>query len=291
MAEEPLAELKESAATGQIADIFTDLRYSVGVPMVNLIFRHLATVPDCLEWLWGHVGQYYVDGTFARHAAEITRQQPELAVAMTRDDLQQCGVDANARRAIQITCATYARANPINLIALRTVELMLDDAGRAPDPPHSKSLHATSPHATSPQAAPPRATPVALAALPPMGDLEHLPRATMDKLRALAIQIHGADGPVIPSFFRHFTQWPDFLRLLHDRLSPVMPALNATTLDFENAARNSAASVWRDIPRPASAPTEAAEEALRAVIARFPPNLCKMTLFPNALNAALNAAA
>ncbi len=273
MAEAPLSELKESEARGRIAEIFTDLRYSVGVPMVNLIFRHLATVPGCLEWLWDCVGLYYVDGTLSRCAADITRKQPQLVVPLRQDDLQRCGIDANAKNAIQMTCVAYARANPINLLALRMVELILDRASSAPDQSY---------------VAPPRAPRMALAPLPPMGDLEHLPRATMDRLRALAIQIHGADGPVIPSFFRHFTQWPDFLHLLHDRLSPVMSALNAATPDFENAARNRAESLLRVVPRATNPPNKAAEDSLRAVIARFPPNLCKMTLLPHGLNAALN---
>jgi hypothetical protein len=44
-----LAAVTKQAATGAIAEIFADIRQNVGV--VNPVWRHLATMPDCFEWI------------------------------------------------------------------------------------------------------------------------------------------------------------------------------------------------------------------------------------------------
>ena len=47
-----LPELPESEATGDKARIYGEIRTLGGVPMVALIYRHLATLPGALEWMW-----------------------------------------------------------------------------------------------------------------------------------------------------------------------------------------------------------------------------------------------
>ena len=42
-------DLSESEATGQIAEIFAEIRYFGAVPYVSSLQRQLATVPGCLE--------------------------------------------------------------------------------------------------------------------------------------------------------------------------------------------------------------------------------------------------
>ena len=42
---DPLPAISESEATGLIAQIYTDIRSVNGVSAVNLIWRHLATIP------------------------------------------------------------------------------------------------------------------------------------------------------------------------------------------------------------------------------------------------------
>ena len=50
-----LAELSEAKASGEIADIFAEVRRLFAVPYVSAIYRHLATTPGLLEWAWGTV--------------------------------------------------------------------------------------------------------------------------------------------------------------------------------------------------------------------------------------------
>ena len=49
---DPFPAVAESAATGQTAEIFADIRATVGVRVVNLVWRHLATIDGALAWTW-----------------------------------------------------------------------------------------------------------------------------------------------------------------------------------------------------------------------------------------------
>ena len=52
MSVDPIAAIPEDQATGETADLFADLRATLGVPFVNLIWRHLATIPGALPAVW-----------------------------------------------------------------------------------------------------------------------------------------------------------------------------------------------------------------------------------------------
>src|ERR1700733_11582565 len=68
---DPVPAITEAAATGETAAIFADIRQVLGVDVVNLIWRHLATIDDALPWTWGTLRQFYVDGTMRREAAAL----------------------------------------------------------------------------------------------------------------------------------------------------------------------------------------------------------------------------
>ena len=45
-------QVSEAEAQGRVREIYDDFRSCLGAPMVDLIYRHMATVPGCLEWAW-----------------------------------------------------------------------------------------------------------------------------------------------------------------------------------------------------------------------------------------------
>ena len=49
---DPVPAISESEATGLIAQIYADIRSVNRVSAVNLIWRHLATIPGALPWVW-----------------------------------------------------------------------------------------------------------------------------------------------------------------------------------------------------------------------------------------------
>ncbi len=64
---ESVPSVLETAATGEIADIYSDIRKTLGTSVVNLIWRNLATIPDALLWTWSTVRPLYL-GPAAAHA-------------------------------------------------------------------------------------------------------------------------------------------------------------------------------------------------------------------------------
>ena len=67
----------EAAATGETAALFADIRATVGVRVVNLVWRHLATIEGALPWAWAAVKPLYVQG-IADQAAIRFRESMEL---------------------------------------------------------------------------------------------------------------------------------------------------------------------------------------------------------------------
>lgn len=276
MSEAPLPELKESEATGPIADIYDDIRNSLNVPMVNLLFRHMATVPGCLEWAWANLGPLYISGRWTEAATKICADQTRPTLLLTRGDARTCGLHETDIESVRTTSAAYARANPANLLALKALHFIIDETagGYARRKPMRGQLA--------------RAAPTAIPPLPPMGDLQTVPSETLKVLQTLARQVHGEDGPVIPSFYRHFTAWPAFLGLLHQRMESLIPSINESAAILERAAHVESRGLYLDCPAIARDPPSANTIAtLKALIARFPPNICKMTLVAMALDSAL----
>ena len=68
---DPVPAIAEASATGAVAELFADIRRVLGVEVVNLIWRHLATIPDALPWAWGMLRPLYADGTIAAEAQAL----------------------------------------------------------------------------------------------------------------------------------------------------------------------------------------------------------------------------
>src|SRR5277367_6541537 len=134
----------EADAIGEIADIFADIRNVYRVDVVNLVWRHLATFPGALPWVWESVRALYVDGTIEREAAalrasiELTGVDPlpttALAAAcLNKQDLEQ----------IRAILAAYNRTNAMALIALSAVRCKV--AGIVGEAPGAVPCDAPSP--------------------------------------------------------------------------------------------------------------------------------------------------
>src|SRR6201993_3634750 len=71
---DPVPAITEAAATGETAAIFADIRQVLGVDVVNLIWRHLATIDAALPWAWGTLRPLYVDGSVLGEATTLRRE-------------------------------------------------------------------------------------------------------------------------------------------------------------------------------------------------------------------------
>ncbi len=279
MAKAPLPEIKEGDAVGETAALYDDIRAVIGVPMVNLIFRHMATVPGCLLWAWGTVRPLYISGEIPSAASALTASVLPGHTTELSTPIAKTGLSPSDVEAIDRVLDAYARANPMNLIGLKIIDLALDGV------PQNPSIGKA-----PPLTAPDLKTPNSLAGLLPMADPATVPTRTQNALNSLARQIHGGDTGVIPSLYRHFGEWPVFLETLEGALASLF-----VDDSFENSARAMqdtgeavAFSLYESLPLPDLAqPDSSTAAALKGLIGQFPPNICRMTVLATLLRRGL----
>lgn len=203
---DPIPAIPEASATGEIATLYADLRRSLGAPFVNLIWRHLATIPGGLAATWTLVRPLYLGPDLAREAARLA-DTVELPPGLGLPDFVWAAAGLEGARAeIAAILAEYNRANATNFLALLTARLAL----------RSESFGATAGAASSSNRAP------AQAAVPirPLPGLSDLPPASLALVEALDGLGRLAPSPAIASLYRHLAYWPAFLALAYVALEP-----------------------------------------------------------------------
>lgn len=200
----PLAEVREADAPPEIAGLYARIRQVAGLPQVNLIYRHLATLPGVLPWVWQRLEPLYASDRLRDAVERLRRTLPS-------DDLEPLWTDLPSadRREVERVLAFYERANAQNAITLTALRLFfLESGGRA--------RTALVPPAVSMPALPSPSTPAALVALPRLADLDGDVR---DRVRALAGLHPDARDGVTPSLYLHLAPWPPMLERAFERLS------------------------------------------------------------------------
>ena len=114
---DPLPAITEAQASGAIADLFADIRATVGVRVVNLVWRHLATMEGALPWAWAAVKPLYLDGL------------PDAAMAtfrQTMDIPRLTSLAGEEPASVDAVLASYDHSNTINLFALGALRAWLN---------------------------------------------------------------------------------------------------------------------------------------------------------------------
>ena len=205
---DPVPAITEAAATGETAMIFADLRATLGVNVVNLIWRHIASFPGALSWAWATVKPIYVSG---RVGAEAQRLKAGLALpelqGWPRSLLRCAGIDEAAEASIRRILASYNRSNALNLAALSAlvrridcvpVETQIDRVGTDPAPEAAIE-----------------------GVLPKLLALDEVDADTADLIRRINLLGDRGQGRIIASMYRHVSHWPGFLALSYVQLVPL----------------------------------------------------------------------
>ena len=216
-------EISEDEATGEIAEIFAELRVLCGVPYVSAIHRYLAAKPGFLEWAWAAVGRAYRDGRIqeagwqAAAGLSLPPLDPIPAAA-----LRAWGLDASALATVRDAAEGFIRVAPVNMVFAGLVKALLD--GQAPG---------------GTTICQPWEPPALLPPPPAMVDLAKLDPAARDAVLLFASQMGGK--PFVPGLYRMLGHWPGLVAHLGTVLRPRIESTAGTAAFDELRARVDAA--------------------------------------------------
>jgi hypothetical protein len=270
---ELLQELPEAHATGELRRIYAEIRRLSGVPMVALIYRHLATIPGALEWAWALLEPAMRAGAVQDAAwrlagrARIPRQPAIPAAA-----LRAAGIEEADERAIAQVLDAYNRANPVNIVAVRCLSLHLDGhppAGTGPSWPTWEA-------------------PAAIASLPAMVS----PQAMTPTVRELAMLLTdrgatAAPSSLWPSLYRHLAHWPAFLGFAAVVVPPAFEAIDAAAAKLRQQVDDAAVTIASRLSTLFPAPAGAQARQLQGAIAQFSGRIPEMVVIGHLLRGAL----
>jgi hypothetical protein len=203
---DPVPAIPEAEAAGEIAGLYADIRATLGVPIVNLIWRNVAAIPGGLAWAWGSVKPLHAAGRVQNEARALCAGQALPAMPrLPPGALGACGVDAAAEKTIRAILDSYDRSNALNLVALSAllarIRQEISDGG-APAPYFAPE--------------PPIAAP-----LPPLLALDRVPAETAALVRTVNRLGTGGADHILVSMPRQLAHWPGFLALYWSLLAPL----------------------------------------------------------------------
>ena len=198
-----LAELRERDATGEIAEIYAEIRRLWAVPYVSSLQRHLATRPGWLPWTWAALGPAFASG-IAQTAAWRAADGPRGPAAGAH--LAGCPPRVGRRR-------NRRAHHPVSLRQLRAGEPRQSrPVGSAPAAAERRPRRAT-----------PRSRPTGCRPPPsaPCRRSSSRPRCRPPSRRCWPRSAPRVDGqPFVPGLYRMLASWPAFLAHIATVLRP-----------------------------------------------------------------------
>ena len=206
---DPFPAIAEAAATGETAELFADIRATIGVRVVNLVWRHLATFDGALPFAWAAVKPLYERG-IADQAVLLYRR------AMVVPRLGSLAGDEPA--SVDAVLASYDHSNTINLFTLGALAAWL-----------RRDVSLDSRPVEGPRIAPPDVV------LPKLADEADVAPETWQRVLRLNTLGDTNRPLILASMYRHLAHAPAFLERIETVLAP--PARAGTLGDIIVANR------------------------------------------------------
>ncbi len=196
---DPVTAVDEGTATGRTAEIFADIRETMGIPLVTSIWRGLADIDNSLPKVWEATKPIYLSGHVEQALSAVVDQAGlPMPEPMAPTQMACVGIDDAQLDSITTIVDAYNRSNGMNMIALAAL---------------------IAPHAGVREAACPRALPK-WAAYPPLKAREALDENTWELIRHVnAFGAPDIDAHVA-TLWRHLGHWPNLLALIYSALAP-----------------------------------------------------------------------
>lgn len=205
-----IVQVYEADASPEVAAIYNDIKTTMQMSFVNLIWRRLAVSPEGLRWTWESMKPLYTSGIAYIEADALREGQslPDIP-RLPKAALRAVGIDAEAEANIRAALAGYDRGNPLNTVAFSAILARLDPNADIP-------LRGEIPADAHPpeQDAPPPA--------PSLMSFTDMDPVTTKLVHAVTtIGARGEGLQVQVSLPRNLAHWPGFLSLYLTALKPL----------------------------------------------------------------------
>ena len=272
-------EIAEQDARGTIAELYADIREVTQRPVVNLLFRTLASAPGALTWAWRVVRPAYQSGGLDQAGATLTigddlSDAPLLNLAAPA--LLSAKVDAQALTIIRTIFSHYNASNRPTLVAVMLLQRALDQQiqfailARAVAPPTSPSY-----------------------ALPPLLQMDQMAADLRNLLVSLSGRLSEGRAVIVPGIYRHLAHWPGFVELIAKQLAPLFDdgTIAQCVASVEHQADTKITLSINPLVEDSSAMSPAIEQdfhdAVSAITAEFRHKVAEMLVIGLLLEAAL----
>jgi hypothetical protein len=209
-----LPEVRPEDASPALDRIYTDIKRESGTPLVNLIYRHLATIPGGLEWVWGCIRMNW--GYDRLLGAGAAMPAADIAVSLPAALWRIAGLNDSDRAAISALVAQYNLTNAANILGITALAHVARNPACCSD---NIVLQWTESPGVPPVAAP--------CSLPKLGEFS-------DDIASLVYFVNGlgeeAQPTMVASLFRELTLWPGSLAVTAALLTPLAQSGELTRL-------------------------------------------------------------
>ena len=198
---------REDEATGVVARIVDDIRETLNVEVVNLIWRHLATMPGALECVWGTLKPLYNGPAIIK--AELVREILNLprVPKFSRDVLATAGLDDAALVSILAILDSYQHTNALALVCFSALLARFEGSARRPGLSSAPQRNEVGS--------------IRHIALPRLVPIAEMPPATARLVHELNSFGEDSDFTLMASMYRHLSHWPAYLALIRTLLVPL----------------------------------------------------------------------
>lgn len=203
---DPVAAIVEADARGEIADIFVDIRATLGVGVVNLVWRHLATMPGALQWVWAAAKPLYL-GPAPLAADDLRRSMDMPSITpFSGDTLASAGLDNGACAAIRNVLDSYHHTNALALVVLSAILISVERKDNS------------APRLSAVEVAGKPMPPMVLPRLTPINEMAPSLVRLIEELNRFG---EDSDPTLVASMYRHLSHWPSYLALTRTLLAPL----------------------------------------------------------------------
>jgi len=245
-----LAEIREDAARPPLADVYADIRNVLDVPMVNLIYRHIATFSGALAWAWEALRPHIVANEIEPVAQRLLAKAEETP---WRRPTPLRDATASQRAEVNQVVSWYNRSNATNLIAL--LALRHANVRYQAGPSERGDVRRTGARDT----------------LPPPALLADVVAPLRARIESVADRQGLTTAGVTPTMYLHLARWPQILEQVLNYVDTAIDSgeLERTVRAIDAVARPEAMRLASALTSALPPPTDEDRHRINAALETF----------------------